>query len=216
MGSSPRHGAVLLLKDLTKVRGRGWSLSRSPQSPWRGGGTCPRGRGRCACGDPLAHRCTGTGGLQRWTGCAWPSRPGRWVLAAPRGCGGTGAAADPPPSPVLRPPGGERRREDVHLQDADGGHGGDAGGGLAERAQVGACLHPPHTVLTLTLIPQLSFAPLGAHPCGVLIPNLRHAQPYRCPCSLSSIPAACPLSPQLVPCPHSVLTLSLAPRPAAC
>lgn len=134
------------------------------------------------------------------------------------GCGGTGAAADPTPSPqcfgLLGVNGAGKTSTFKMLT-------GDTEVTLGEAWLKGhrwerACLHPLHTVLTLALIPQPSFAPLRAHPCSVLIPNLQHAQPYRCPCGLSSIPAACPLSLQLVLCPRSVLTLSLAPRPAAC
>lgn len=107
VGSSPRHGDVLLLKDLTKVRGRGWTLpvprcgaGASPGAPGPAGGTVgrvPWAGDAVPCGDPLAHRCTSTGGLQRWTGCAWPSRPGRWVLAAPRAAAAPGLLLTPCP-----------------------------------------------------------------------------------------------------------------------
>ncbi|KAI6072304.1 ATP-binding cassette sub-family A member 7 [Aix galericulata] len=205
VGSSPQQGTVLLLKDLTKVRGRGWSLSRSPQSPKRDGGMCPVGRGRCACGDPLAHRCTGTGGLRRWTGCAWPSQPGRWVLAAPRAAAAPGLLLTPhrPQCFGLLGVNGAGKTSTFKMLTGD------------TEVTLGEAWLKGHSLLLLLfmLIP----AACSSLTCGTLS---LIAVPAACPlflrlvlysCGSSSVPAARPLSPQRAhpvprPSSRSVLT----------
>lgn len=103
---------------------------------------------------------------------------------------------------MLRAPGGEWCWEDIHLQDADGGHRSDAGGSLAEGTQVGASA-------STSLLTICSHLPSSLQPACWLL----HPHPHPHPCSsLTPNPAACsasPLSLQLVP---GSCSLSLVPQ----
>lgn len=209
MGSSPRHGAVLLLKDLTKVRGRGWSLSRSPQSPWRGGGTCPRAGDAVHVVTPSPTGVPAPAGSG--SGPAVPGHPGRgggcWRHRGAAAAPGLLLTPHPPQCFGLLGVNGAGKTSTFKMLTGDTEVTlGEAWlkGHRWERAFIPPtpCSRSLSSQSFLLLLLVLIPAACSSLTCGML--------------SLITVPAACPLSLRLVLCPRSVLTLSLAPRPAAC